>query len=224
MIFMLSVDQAVAVCGVAKGASKDGHRPLLQQMEVSWKPDSEEEGNTVLTFVTTNSYLLVARTITTNLVDDLKGRRHGSALVPAKDFAKLVKDAAMAARKDVRPTQVGIGLDDEKKTIEVSTFPSEDFTAQLRMQMTPKENKFPQWESLFGERARTYEGGLPAFNPGYLRQLTDTISATTTGIDRLPATWFAAKGKSGELGAWGFRIEDKANATNYEAILMPVRL
>lgn len=218
MIFMLSIEQARKVAGVAKAASNDTGRPLLQQIQVSWRTVEEK---LVVAFVATNSYLMVRRTVT---VEGAEGPKAGEALVPAKAFGKALKEAAAAAKKQLSKTKVGVGLDDDERKIEVVTYPTEDYATMIRMEMTPKQNKYPEVESIFGERAHNYEGGLPAFNPLYLKQLMDSISSTPSDIHYLPARWFAAKGKKGELAAWGFRVEDKTNATDFEGLLMPVRL
>lgn len=223
MIFMLSVEQARRVAGVAKAASGDASRPLLQQMQVTWRPRGGDDPlEWAITFTATNSYMMVRRTVFTRRVDEATSDH--SALVPAKAFGKMLKDAAGAAKGKGPRLSIGVSLDSEARQFEVATYPSEDFGAIAKMEMTPQSNKYPETESIFGDRSRTYEGPLPAFNPRYLKALMDSISSTPSDVEALPARWFATKAKGAELSAWGFRVEDATNETDFEGLLMPIRL
>lgn len=229
MIFMLTMDQARHLAGIAKAASSDTGRPVLQAILIEWGPSEFKEGGGYVDvrWTATNSYLLASRVVAvpTERCEVSKTSNYGSVLVNGKDIAAAVAAAVKAVGRSPIPTFLGFEVPDNNKDqggIQLATYPGEDFAMMVPRNGGIVGATYPNWKQLAEDQTVEFNGQLPAFNPIYLKQVMDTQGGR-------PTEWTVpvratSKGEGGELKPWGFKVLNKELDSEWFGLLMPVRV
>ena len=238
MLFMFNPTQARQLAAVADAASKDGFRPAIASVLLTYEFDSKRDYATIKA-VATDSYVLAIREIRLNALaaaheDEVKkpnqptSNKPGQVLLEAKDWKATMKAAAAAAK--FGEVEVEVKPDRTEVTVSVEI----NGKLEYRHTLLPRsEHSFPDWEKLIPEHwIEEGELTLPNLDPTKLVQLAGCIS--TLPSDRKVRPWrlraSAGSDTNGALKPWGFVIPhsevatDDGGDTSLVCLIMPVRV
>lgn len=158
VLFRLSQDQAKAISWLNEAASSDQARPTLTGLQLEWVL---EDGELVVTFVATDSYVLATRALRF-AVDTFEAEPdEGTALVPAKRFTDALKSAIKHSPK--------IGMSELKDTLveiteDIITVVSVNGEYFESIKLMLVEGDFPNWRQLLPKRGDDYVTALAPHN------------------------------------------------------------
>lgn len=213
VLFRLSQAQAKAVSWLNEAASSDQARPTLASINMEWV---REDGELVVTFVATDSYLLATRALRFPADTYEAEPDEGTALVPAKRFTDALKSAVKHGPKAVGPkatemqdTLVEI-TEDGANVASVNG----DYFESIRL----IEGDFPNWRQLIPERD---DKPVTVLSPHNLWKATRIVSQPVSDKDAKPMRVYITD----PLKPVIFEVIDSTRGTgDLTVLVMPVRL
>ncbi len=212
VLFRLSQAQAKAVSWLNEAASSDQARPIIASIQMEW---TIEDGELVVTFVATDSYLLATRALRFAAGTFEAEPDEGSALVPAKRFTDALKSAVKHGPKSVGPkatemqdTLVQISEDG----VNVAAV-SGDYFEGIRL----VEGDFPNWRQLLPERGEH----LTALSPHNVWKATRIVSQPVSDKGAKPMRVYITDPLKPVIFE---TIDSSGTVGDLTVLVMPVRL
>lgn len=211
VLFRLSRDQAKAISWLNEAASSDQARPTLASIDMEWVLD---DGELVVTFVATDSYLLATRALRFPADTFEAEPDEGTALVPAKRFTDALKSAVKHGPKAVGPKATEMqdtAVEITEDGVNVASVNGEYFES-IRL----IEADFPNWRQLLPERGE-YDTALAPHNVWKATRIaTQPVSAQGAKPMRVYIT--------DPLKPVIFETIDESGVGDLTVLVMPVRL
>lgn len=212
VLFRLSQAQAKAVSWLNEAASSDQARPIIASIQMEWVL---EDGELVVTFVATDSYLLATRALRFAAGTFEAEPDEGSALVPAKRFTDALKSAVKHGPKSVGPKATEMQdtlVEITDAGVNVASVSGEYFEG-IRL----VEGDFPNWRQLLPERGEH----LTALAPHNLWKATRIATQPVSSQDAKPMRVYITD----PLKPVIFEVIDETRGCgDLTVLVMPVRL
>ena len=216
VLFRLSQDQAKAVSWLNEAASSDQARPTIASIQMEWTIEAEdgEDGELVVTFVATDSYLLATRALRFPAGTFEAEPDEGSALVPAKRFTDALKSAVKHGPKAVGPKATEMQdtlVEITDAGVNVAAVSGEYFEG-IRL----VEGDFPNWRQLLPERGEY----LTALAPHNVWKATRIVTQPVSSKGAKPMRVYITDPRKPVI----FETIDTSDVGDLTVLVMPVRL